>query len=124
MQLDGLPVLVVEDQEDSRELLASLLESCGARVARCDSVVSALEVIASQPVRLIVADIAMPDIDGYELIRRLREMGKQTPAIAVTAFARPADRQRAVAAGYAAYCPKPVDTDYFLRTVATLVQRP
>jgi PAS domain S-box-containing protein len=123
VQLDGLLVLVVEDQEDSRELLASLLESCGARVARCDSVISAIEVIASQAVRLIVADIAMPDIDGYELIRRLREMGKQTPAIAVTAFARPADRQRAVAAGYAAYCPKPVDTDYFLRTVATLVQR-
>ncbi len=105
-------------------MLASLLESCGARVARCDSAVSALEVIASQPVRLIVADIAMPDIDGYELIRRLRELGKQTPAIAVTAFARPADRQRAIAAGYAAYCPKPVDTDYFLRTVATVVQRP
>ena len=124
MQLDGLLVLVVEDQEDSRELLASRLEACGARVARCDSAVAALEVIASQPVDVIVADIGMPDIDGYELIRRLRASGKQTPAIAVTAFARPADRQRAITAGYGAYCLKPVDTDYFLRMVATLVQRP
>ena len=63
------------------------------------------------------------NMGGYELIRRVRDLGKETPAIAVTAFARPADRQRAIAAGYAAYCPKPVDTDYFLRTVATVVQR-
>jgi PAS domain S-box-containing protein len=109
-RLDDVTILVVDDQPDSREVVARLLEQRGARVQQCDCAASALEILDSEaPVHLLIADIAMPDIDGYELIRRIRASGSELPAIAVTAIVRPSDRERALASGYAAYCPKPVD---------------
>src|SRR5699024_1111631 len=119
--LDGLRILAVDDQRDSREMLAALLEQRGAEVSLCDSAESALTMLASPNFRLLIADIAMPDVDGYELIRRLRKSGNRTPAIAVTAFARTDDRNKALSSGYSAYCAKPIDGAELARTVRDLV---
>jgi CheY-like chemotaxis protein len=117
LRMHGMTVLVVDDQPDSCELLAALFERQGARVVQCDSAESALGVLADIEANLLVADIAMPDIDGYELIRRVRSSHSTLPAIAVSAYARPQDRRRALAAGYDGYCAKPVETPQLLRAV-------
>jgi PAS domain S-box-containing protein len=121
VRLDGVTILVVDDQRDSREVLARLLEQRGARVGQCDAAEPALDLLTRQSIQLLIADIAMPNVDGYELIRRLRMSGHDTPAIAVTAFAHPDDRQRALASGYTAYCAKPIDVAQLARTVRDLV---
>jgi PAS domain S-box-containing protein len=124
LRLDGVTVLVVDDQRDARELLASLLAQRGATVVESDSAEAALAALASAPVRLLVADIAMPDVDGFQLIRRVRAMGTATAAIAVTAHARPEDRDQAIQSGYSAYCVKPIDRSEFLYTVGALLRTP
>ena len=121
VSLHDLAVLVVDDQVDSREMLTALLEQRGARVIQCDSATSALARLSSEPVDLVIADIAMPDVDGYELLERARAKGHMMPAIAVTAFARLDDRDRALTAGYTAYCAKPIDAAQLLTTVRGLV---
>jgi len=121
VRLHHVTILVVDDQSDSREVLATLLEQHGATVVQSESAESALDVIAQQPVQLVIADIAMPRIDGYELLRRLRVSGNQVPAIAVTAFARSEDRQNALECGYGAYLAKPVDGRELVRTVREIV---
>jgi PAS domain S-box-containing protein len=121
--LSGRKVLVVDDQEDSRELLVRLLHQYGASVRQCPSADSAFEALSSARFDLLVADIAMPDVDGYELIERvrhLRDSGRGIPAIAVTAYARNEDRDRALAAGYDGYCPKPLDAALFMSVIAEL----
>jgi signal transduction histidine kinase len=120
--MDGMTVLIVDDEPDSCELLAALLERHGARVIQCDSAESALGVLTDIEANLLVADIAMPDIDGYELIRRVRRSHPALPAIAVSAYARPEDRRRAFAAGYDSYCAKPVEAAQLLRAVRTVMQ--
>ncbi len=117
LRLDGSVVLVVDDQRDSRELLAALFAGCGAEVVQCDSAAQALQELADSRVQLLVADIAMPDVDGYELIARVRQTRDGIPAVAVSAYARPQDRKRALAAGYNGYCSKPIETAAFLHTV-------
>jgi signal transduction histidine kinase/CheY-like chemotaxis protein len=116
-QLDGIELLVIDDEQDSRDVLVALLEAQGARVTHRGSALSGLELLARRHVHLVIADIAMPGIDGYEFILRLRAEGNQTPAIAVTAFARPDDRRRALLAGYSGYLAKPIDADALARTV-------
>ncbi|HEY7499259.1 MAG TPA: ATP-binding protein [Vicinamibacterales bacterium] len=116
-RFEDVAVVVVDDERDARELLATLLGRCGARVIQCESAAEALDVLRSTPVQLIVADIAMPDVDGNELIRRARTANIHIPAVAVSAYARPEDRREALAAGYNAYCSKPLDAAEFLRTV-------
>src|SRR4051812_4027789 len=120
VRLDGTTALVVDDERDSREFLAALLEQRGAHVVQSDSAAAALKEVASRNVQLLIADIAMPEVDGYELIARLRESGFDAPAIAVTAYARPEDCQRALATGYSGYCPKPVDAALLLSLVDAL----
>ena len=122
LRFDGMTVLVVDDQPDARELLGSLLGQRGARVIQSDSAESAIATLQSAPVNLLVADIAMPDVDGYQLLSRIRAMGADTAAIAVTAHARPEDRAQAMRAGYSAYCVKPIDGGEFLRTVGQLLR--
>jgi PAS domain S-box-containing protein len=117
LRLDGVSVLVVDDEGDSRELLATVFERCGAEVVRCGSARDALTMLVTTPVSLVVADIAMPEVDGCELLERARQMRAGLPAVAVSAYARPEDRQRALAAGYNGYCAKPIETTDFLRTV-------
>ena len=88
---------------------------------QCDSAESALDVLATENVQLLIADIAMPDVDGYELIRRIRTSGKQTPALAVTAFARSDDQYKAMTSGYTAYCAKPIDGGRLARIVRDMI---
>jgi CheY-like chemotaxis protein/nitrogen-specific signal transduction histidine kinase len=123
-RLDGVGVLVVDDEPDSREVVARLLEQRGAAVRQCNSALAALRVLAAEGVDVLVADIAMPDVDGYELIRRVRASGNRVPAIAVTAIARPSDRERALASGYTAYCAKPVDGASLTRVVRQVAAAP
>jgi PAS domain S-box-containing protein len=120
VRLEGRTVLVVDDHADSRDLLAELLGGCGAAVHAFSSAASTLQALGSKEVDLLVADLGMPDIDGYELIEQVRRIDGSRgaiPAIAVSAYSRPEDCDRALAAGYNAYCPKPVDTRAFLQMV-------
>jgi len=123
-RMHGLTVLVVDDQRDSCELLAALFERHGARVVQCDSAESALGVLTDVEANLLIADIAMPDIDGYELIRRVRASHPSLPAIAVSAYARPQDRRRAPSAGFDSYCAKPVEAPQLLRAVRSVMLSP
>ena len=114
-------LLVVDDQVDSREMIAAFLEQRGATILQCDSAEGALEILSTTKVDLLIADIAMPHIDGYELLRSARASGCQVPAIAVTAFARSEDRRLALDAGYTSYLAKPVDGIELVRTVHDLL---
>ncbi|HEV8436644.1 MAG TPA: ATP-binding protein [Methylomirabilota bacterium] len=124
MRLDGIRVLLVEDDTDGREVLARMLEVAGARVVAAASVSEALEALTTIRPGVIVSDIGMPDEDGYALIRRLRarqaEAGGAIPAIAVTGYAHPDDRDRLLAAGFQAHLRKPIDPDEIISTVASL----
>ncbi len=124
LRLEGVTVLVVDDQPDSRSLLDAILHQRGATVLQCDGAERALGMLSSEAVHLLVADIAMPDVDGYELIRRVRTTHRDLPAIAVTAFARPEDRRRALGAGYTGYTAKPIEAQQFLRTVRSTLGAP
>ncbi|RYF41957.1 MAG: response regulator, partial [Comamonadaceae bacterium] len=103
-ELQGVKVLVVDDEADSRELLRRVLEDSGATVVEADGAEAALRVARDQRCDVLVSDIGMPDVDGYELLRRIRQLGAEgggaLPAIALTAFARSEDRIRALRAGF------------------------
>jgi CheY-like chemotaxis protein len=124
VRLDGISVLVLDDEQDSREMLATLLAQHGADVVQSPSAQSAMQMLRDRPVQMVVADIAMPQIDGYEFIRRVRAEGSTVPAIAVTAFARFDDRRRALDCGYSAYLAKPIDALQLAKTVRELVPAP
>jgi CheY-like chemotaxis protein len=108
MRLLGLTVLVVDDERDSREWLGTLFEEAGADVLTVGNAAGALEALDRSTVDLLVADIAMPNLDGYALIRQVRRTHQALPAIAVSAYARAQDRAEALASGYGGYCAKPV----------------
>src|SRR5213080_3777971 len=95
--LDHLRVLVVDDEPDAREVLSALLAACGAEVGSAASVREALERVETEPPDVLLTDIAMPDEDGYALIREIRSRGSHIPAIAITALASAEDRARAMA---------------------------
>jgi PAS domain S-box-containing protein len=123
IDMSGFNVLVVDDLEDSRELLVRILHHWGAKVLQCPSAHSALAALTGTRFDLLVADIAMPDLDGYDLIEQVRQLDDghgSVLAIAVTAYARREDRDRAFAAGYNGYCPKPLDTVEFARVIGEL----
>ena len=127
LDLSSIEVLLVDDEPSAREALAQLLEQYGAVVRSVDSCAAAREAVMQHRPDVIVADIAMPEEDGYSLMRALRqkekELGAQRiPAIAVTAFARQEDRQRALAASFDDHLPKPVDPDRLVVAVAALVK--
>jgi PAS domain S-box-containing protein len=121
LRLDGAKVVVVDDQRDSCELLAALFEQWGALVVQCANAPAALSTLLTSSVQLLVADIAMPDVDGYDLIRQVRQIDARLPAVAVTAYAYPQDRLKALAAGFTAYCAKPIDATHFLRIVRNVM---
>jgi PAS domain S-box-containing protein len=127
MRLNGARVLVVDDDEDTRQLLKRVLESHGAAVKTAASAAEALEVIAAGPPDALVADIGMPDEDGYSLMREVRRLpsshGGIVPALALTAYARPEDRARALTAGFQQYVAKPVEPDELAAVVAKLAGR-
>lgn len=111
--LAGASIVVVDDEPDARDLLRRVLEESGARVHAAASAEEALALVQRERPDVLVSDIGMPDVDGYELLRRVRrlppEEGGTLPAIALTAFARPEDRQRALDAGFAAHLSKPMN---------------
>ncbi|HYV19578.1 MAG TPA: ATP-binding protein [Verrucomicrobiae bacterium] len=121
--LKDVTALVVDDHEDSSELLAAFLERRGALVLRAADAGAAIETLAARGADLLIADIAMPGMDGQELIRRVRKAGNAIPAIALTADARPEDRDRALQAGFDAFCTKPVDAQAILKVIASLNTR-
>ncbi len=126
-QLDGLRVLVVDDERDARLMLKAMLAQCGAEVAEADSAAGALAAFEEFRPDVLVSDIGMPEEDGYSLIRKIRalapERGGRTPAAALTAYAGVEDRKRALLAGYQVHVPKPVDPTELLAVVASLAGR-
>ncbi|MET0625482.1 MAG: ATP-binding protein [Pyrinomonadaceae bacterium] len=123
--LDGVRVLVVDDQPDARELLAVVLGRAGAEVSTAASASEALELIQLEEVDVLVSDIGMPAVDGYALISRVRDMpasgARRTPSIALTAYASEDDRRRALAAGFDAHISKPVEPTELVSVIAGLV---
>ena len=126
--LNGIRVLLVDDQEDTREFVERILAERGARVTVAASAEEALARIEAAAPDVLVADIGMPDVDGYELIRRLRRrdaaLGGAVPAVALTAFAREEDRVRAIAAGYDEHVPKPLEPALLFAAIALLAKPP
>jgi len=106
-----LGVLIVDDDEDTLEMLGAAFEGRGFNVTACDSATSAVAAAEGHIFDLIISDIGMPRIDGYELLRRLRRLsGFETiPAVALTGYASTKDAEAAMAAGFAAHISKPVD---------------
>ena len=122
VSLKGMMVLVVEDDPDTRAMIQRLLESHRATVLVAASAPEALDMLATGGPDILVSDIGLPDVDGYELIRRVRSLEgpvASIPAIALTAFARYEDRTRALAAGFNAHVPKPVEPGEMLITVGS-----
>jgi PAS domain S-box-containing protein len=127
VRLDGLHVLLVEDDDDSRKLLGTMLRRYGARVTSTKSAAEAFSVFSHELPDVLISDIGMPDEDGYEFMRKLRalprEKGGQTPAIALTGYASRKDRERALAAGYHQHVPKPIEQTEMVAAIAALVGR-
>jgi len=127
VRLDRLRVMVVDDEADARQLLVKVLGEAGAIVTAKGSVAEAMAVLATANPEVLVSDIAMPDQDGYDLIRQVRSeglTGKDLPAIALTAFAHSEDRGRALLAGFQMHVPKPIDPHDLQAVIATLTGRP
>ena len=127
LPLQNVRVLLVDDDADGLDLTTVMLTNSGAQVKTAVSVAAALDVLESWPADVLVSDIEMPGEDGYELLRRIRakERGGRTrlPALALTAYGRPEDRRRTLAAGYNLHLAKPIDPSELVLAVANLVGR-
>ncbi|MCW5315021.1 response regulator [Nostoc sp. KVJ3] len=126
LPLSGVRILVVDDDADSRDFVAFVLEQDGAFVIAVSSALEALERLAQVKLDVLVSDIGMPEMDGYMLIHQVRtlipEQGGQIPAIALTAFARNEDRQKALKAGFQMHLPKPLNPEELIAAIAQLVK--
>jgi signal transduction histidine kinase len=126
--LAGLAIVVVEDEVDTRDLLVLALQQCGGEVQAFATVGEALAWFDRGTADVLISDIGVPGEDGYALIRKLRERpperGGKVPAVALTAYARAEDRERALAAGYQSHLAKPVDPAELIATLARLAGRP
>jgi PAS domain S-box-containing protein len=126
-RLDGMRVLVVDDEQDTREMLKAGLGQCGAEVTTAHSAAEALREMEKAPPDVLISDIGMPDQDGYSLILEVRSLpagrGGNVPAIALTAYARTEDRLQALRAGYQMHVTKPVELTELAAVVASLAKR-
>jgi PAS domain S-box-containing protein len=124
--LRGIHVLVVEDEPDTCEFLNRLFASYGAAVATARSADEALSYLTTSKPDIVVSDIGLPDVDGYDLMERIRQLpadsGGAVPAIALTAYARTEDRTRAFRSGYQAHLAKPVEPTELVATIASLAE--
>jgi PAS domain S-box-containing protein len=122
--LEGIRVLVVDDEPDARDLIKRLLEDCKAVVSTAASAAEAVPILEAQRFHVLVSDIGMPVVDGYEFLRQVRQLkpenGGRIPAIALTAFARSEDRTRALMSGYQVHVAKPVEPAELVATVASV----
>ena len=122
--LSGIHILVIDDELDSQDFIAFVLERAGANVTRVASGIEALQAIEQAIPNLIVSDIGMPNMDGYMLLQQVRAMEsvKHVPAIALTAYAGEADYQQAVAVGFQRHISKPVEPEVLVRAIVKLVK--
>ncbi|UBF23819.1 response regulator [Kovacikia minuta CCNUW1] len=124
---NGLQVLFVDDDRDSRELISFLLEQHGAKVIEVASASEALHSLEQAEFDLLISDVGMPDMDGYTLVQEVRtkasERSRTIPAIALTAYAGEIDQQQALAAGFQQHITKPVEPETLMRAIWTLVER-
>ena len=125
--LQGLKVLVVDDEADTRELIREVLKEVGSEVITCRSVEEALVALEQHKPDILISDLGMPDEDGYSLISKIRalpsEQGGHIPAAALTAYARAEDRMRVLRSGFQFHLPKPVDSAELVTVVASLAGR-
>jgi PAS domain S-box-containing protein len=125
-RLEGVHVFSVDDEPDARDLLRQVLEGQGAQVTSFGSAEAALAALRTTKPTVLICDVGMPTMDGYQLIRMLRAeepRGERVPALALTAFARAEDRKRSLVAGYQAHLAKPFDVGELILLIAGLVGR-
>ena len=123
-KLNGIRILLVEDEPDARELIALTLRRSGADVEAVDSAASALRRMQSFAPDVLLSDIGLPEESGYDLIRTVRALPtdlNKVPAIALTAFAAESDRQMSMSAGFHAHLAKPVEPDRLIETIKTVL---
>jgi PAS domain S-box-containing protein len=125
--LEGLRIMIVDDERDTRDLLTLMLSGYGADIRACASAAEALRTIEQWRPAVLVSDIGMRDEDGYSLIKQLRsrgpEQGGDIPAVALTGYARSEDRTRALSAGFQMHVPKPVEATELMMVIASLTGR-
>jgi CheY-like chemotaxis protein len=123
--LSGLQVLVVDDNEDSLELITFILDQCQAQVLKARSASEAFQQLSQVRPALLISDVNMPEEDGYSLIRRVKQLtdaqGWQLPSIALTAFTGEEERSQILAAGFETYLSKPLDINNLLATINSLI---
>ena len=125
-RLAGVHALVVDDEADARDLIQRVLQQQGAIVSVAASGAEAIRILEQSSPDILISDVGMPNMDGYQLMRRIRadeHQGRRIPAVALTAFARTEDRKRALLAGYQSHVAKPVDTAELLIIIASLVRQ-
>jgi PAS domain S-box-containing protein len=126
-ELKGLHVLVVDDEEDARQLVTAVLEKCGTKVTAVTTAAEALSALQTLRPDVLISDLGMPAEDGYSLIKKVRALpasqGGQTPAAALTAYARVEDRMKVLRAGFQIHLPKPVEPAELVAVVANLTGR-
>jgi len=125
--LNGVRVLVVDDEQDARELVSTILTRCGGEFRCTDSAAQAMEALREWEPDVLISDIGMPVEDGYSLIKRIRKLrskrAKEIPAVALTAYVNSADRNRALSAGFHAHLAKPVEPEALVTLIAEAARR-
>lgn len=121
-RVDDTRILVVEDDDATRKLLTVVLKDAGAHVGVARSALEGLDEVDRGDFDIILSDISMPEMDGYSMIRKLRQEGVSIPAIAISAFARPEDRDKSIEAGYDEHLSKPVDISRLISTIRALTK--
>ena len=121
----NLHVLVAEDDADSAAAVTAILELHGCETQTAATAAECLRITGEWPTDVLICDVGLPDDDGYGLLRRLRTLpeGERIPAIALTAYARPEDRAKALAAGFRAHLSKPLDPESLLRELSRAVEK-
>lgn len=126
-ELEGLHILVVEDDPDGRSMIVTILEKCGAKVTAAASAPEAFAAFKAFTPDVLLSDIGMPGEDGFSLIAKIRALpkdeGGQIPAAALTAYANSGDRLKALRAGFQIHLPKPIELNELIAVVATLTKR-
>ncbi len=125
--LSGMNILIIEDEPTARDVIRRLLTLYHANVIVTATAAEGLEQVKTRKLDVIVSDIDMPQMDGYQFIGEVRNLpahnGGQTPAVALTAFARAEDRTHAINAGFQKYLSKPVDFQELIATIASVAER-
>jgi CheY-like chemotaxis protein len=123
-ELAGVSVLLVEDEDDTRAMLAAVLQRSGARVTAVDSASAAFDVLRASPPNVVISDIGMPGEDGCAMMMRIRsgevESCRDLPAIALTAYARQEDRERILASGFGMHLAKPIDPSEVVQAIRSI----